>query len=87
MSINPDALDRHITGNYGADQYDDAECPRHGGPWGDDLTCPKCTDLDGNPLPFEEPEDDRDFDSMPGGWDEEEYGDDEPDPDRFWDNR
>jgi len=29
----------------------DGLCPRHGGEWGDDVTCPKCTDQDGNPRP------------------------------------
>lgn len=49
--MNPDDLDRHITGNYG-----------EGGPWDDSE----------NETP-EEPEDDRDFDSMPGGADYEDY--------------
>jgi len=26
-------------------------CPRHGGPWGGDETCPDCTDENGQPLP------------------------------------
>lgn len=29
-------------------------CPRHGGPWGADLTCPRCTDSDGGVRPHTE---------------------------------
>ena len=58
------ALDRYITGNYGEDQYPDLMCPRHGGEWGEDITCPNCTDAMGEPLPYVEPEDDRDFDDL-----------------------
>lgn len=27
-------------------------CPRHGGPWGSDETCPRCTNADGTPRVF-----------------------------------
>lgn len=30
------------------------ECPRHGGPWGDDETCCDCTDENGQPRPLAE---------------------------------
>ncbi len=34
MSFNPEALDRHITGNYGEDQFRDRDCgkPMQDGP-------------------------------------------------------
>ena len=31
------------------------ECPRHGGPWGDDETCEHCTYDDGSPRPVSDP--------------------------------
>lgn len=33
------------------EQDEERICPRHGGPWGDDETCPNCTNLDGTPKP------------------------------------
>ena len=56
MELDPDALDRHITGNYG-----------EGNPWDDE-------ELDDYDPPIDdEDEDDRDFDSMPGGADYEDF--------------
>ena len=41
------ATDSRIVGSY---RYEDDDlCPRHGGPWGDDLTCTTCTTADGRP--------------------------------------
>lgn len=78
--MDPGALDRYITGNYGEDQYpDDHECSRCGGPWGEDETCEECTDDDGNPREVEDP---TDYDSMPGGWDYED--DPQAEYDDYW---
>lgn len=32
----------------------DGNCDRHGGPWGEDKTCPRCTFLDGSVRPADE---------------------------------
>ena len=67
--MNLDDLDRHITGNYGNDAETPEhaeECPAYDSPYAD---C-ECG--------AEDVEDDRDFDSMPGGWDYEEPDDDFP---------
>lgn len=34
---------------------EDAQCDKHGGHWGDDETCDKCTDDDGDPKPYRKP--------------------------------
>lgn len=34
-----------------------ATCPRHGGPWGSDLTCITCTTLDEKPRQFHHADD------------------------------
>ncbi len=63
--LDAGALDRYITGNYGADQWaDSVPCAVHG------------FDCDADQDDCEPVEDDRDFDSMPGGWDYEAPEDD-----------
>ena len=34
---------------------DDAQCDKHGGHWGDDETCDKCTDDEGDPKRYRKP--------------------------------
>ncbi len=37
----------------GTEEYEIViQCERHGGPWGDDETCARCTFEDGTPRPF-----------------------------------
>jgi hypothetical protein len=69
--MDPGALDRYITGNYGEDQYPDFECPG-------------CEDDENaaHVLPCDLAEDDRDYDSMPGGWDYED--DPQAEYDDYW---
>lgn len=64
MTLDPDALDRHITGNYG-----------EGNGWDDsDLDDSDIFDADPEIEDDIDPDEDtRDFDSMPGGADWEEY--------------
>lgn len=43
-------MNRTFTGTIPGPSYRPETCPRHGGSWGDDITCQGCTDIDGKAL-------------------------------------